>query len=131
MVGSEVSSVRSDVDGGRNASNIHLRTVGASSDDELDNPTHPVEEPPTVAIRNGQEAWCRLRDNSTWKDWKAVGAAHVIGRNTAMGDVHSNIPKGRGYNTAFSAWQKRFGFEGLDKGDRTRLFREPTTPPWD
>jgi hypothetical protein len=106
----------------RNALNIHLRTVGALSD-ELDNPAHPFEESETVALRNGQEAWCRLRDNSTWKDWTAVGAAHVLGRNKAMCDAHSDIPKGRDYNAAFSAWQKRFGFEGLDSGDQTRLFK--------
>jgi len=91
--------------------------------DELDNPTLPnSESPETAAIRRGQEAWCRLRAGSTWSDWVAVGTAHVIGRTTALRDGHINKPKGRSYNAAFSAWQKNFGFEGLDKGDRSRLF---------
>jgi hypothetical protein len=88
----------------------------------LDNPTHPGESPEIAAIRHGQEAWCRLRAGSTWSDWVAVGTAHIIGRTTAMRDGHINKPKGRSYNAAFSAWQKKFGFQGLDKGDRARLF---------
>jgi hypothetical protein len=90
--------------------------------DELDNPTHVGESPEITAIRRGQEAWCRLRAGLTWADWVAVGMAHVIGRTTAMRDGHINKPKGRSYNAAFSAWQKKFGFESLDKGDRARLF---------
>jgi hypothetical protein len=89
--------------------------------EELDNPTHPADLTEN-AIRRGQEAWRRLQDNSTWQDWKEVGAAHVIGRTTALRDAHTNKPKGRSYNAAFSAWQKKFGFEVLDKGDRSRLF---------
>jgi hypothetical protein len=123
--GPEVSEVRFDDRVERNIPNAHLRP--ASVDDELDSPTDPTphytEEPVEHAIvRQGQEAWGRLRNNSTWEDWKKVGAAHVIGRTTAMRDGHINKPKGRSYNAAFSAWQKKFGFQGLDKGDRSRLF---------
>jgi hypothetical protein len=89
---------------------------------ELDNPTHPAESSEVAVIRHGQEAWLRLRTASTWTDWVTVGTAHVIGRATAMRDGHINKPKGRTYNAAFSAWQKKFGFEGLNKGDRSRLF---------
>jgi len=120
--GPEVSEVRFDDGAERNVPNLHLRPVDASVSDELDNPTHPDESPEIAAIRHGQEAWCRLRAGSTWTDWVAVGTAHVIGRTTAMRDGHINKPKGRSYNAAFSAWQKRFGFEGLDRGDRSRLF---------
>jgi hypothetical protein len=115
--GIEVSEIRFDDGVERNVPNGHLRTV-----DELDNPTHPIEEPEHDAVRQGQEAWHRLRHNSTWQDWKKVGVAHVIGRATAMRDGHINKPKGRSYNAAFSAWQKKFGFTDLDKGDRARLF---------
>jgi hypothetical protein len=89
----------------------------------LDCPTHPVDESPEiVAIRHGREAWGRLRAGSTWSDWVAVGEAHVIGRATATRDGHTNKHTGRAYNAAFSAWQKKYGFQGLDKGDRKRLF---------
>src|SRR5262245_49049130 len=89
--------------------------------DELAKPTHPSTREDTP-VRHGREAWYRLRSNSTWVDWVAVGAAHVIGRSAAMRDAHTNTPKGRGYNAAFIVWQKKFGFEALDKGDRARLF---------
>jgi hypothetical protein len=123
--GPEVSEVRFDDGPERDIANAHLRPVGASVDDELDNPTHPTPQPtaePDAVVRQGQEAWSRLRNNSTWEDWKKVGAAHVVGRTTAMRDGHINTPKGRSYNAAFSAWQKKFGFQDLDKGDRSRLF---------
>ena len=115
--GAEVSAIRFDDGAERNIPNANLRAVEVSADtNELDNPTHPAESPETAAIRHGQEAWRRLRAGSTWADWVAVGTAHVIGRTTAMRDGHINKPKGRSYNAAFSAWQKKFGFEGLDKG---------------
>jgi hypothetical protein len=123
--GPEVSEVRFDDGAERNIPNDHLRPVAKTSAgvNELDNPTHSADEQPaTAAIRRGQEAWSRLRAGLTWSDWVAVGLAHVIGRTTAMRDGHVNKPNGRSYNAAFSAWQKKFGFEGLDKGDRARLF---------
>jgi hypothetical protein len=85
--------------------------------DRLDSPAYPDE----AVIRAGQEAWCRLRSNATWDDWKQVGKAHVIGRHKAMIEAGANAPIGRRYNEAFSAWQREFGFD-LDSGDRTRLF---------
>jgi hypothetical protein len=120
--GPEVSEVRFDDGSERNIPNVHLDPVDTPVSDELDNPTHPDASPEIAAIRHGQEAWCRLRAGSTWADWVAVGMAHVIGRTTAMRDGHINKPKGHSYNAAFSAWQKKFGFESLDKGDRSRLF---------
>jgi hypothetical protein len=120
--GQEVSEVRFDDGALRNVPNNHLRMIDAE-DLELENPVLPSSEPIDDAVRKGQEAWQRLQNNSTWQDWKAVGAAHVIGRTTAMRDGHVNKPKGRSYNAAFTAWQKRFGFQDLDSGDRTRLFK--------
>ncbi len=87
--------------------------------DRLDSPTYHPEE---AVIRAGQEAWCRLRSNTTWDDWKQVGKAHVIGRHKAMIEAGVNQPIGRRYNETFGAWQREFGFENLDKGDRGRLF---------
>jgi hypothetical protein len=118
--GPEVSEVRFDDGGVRCVGNQFLRTVEVpAAADELDSPTH---QPEAAAIHDGQQAWARLRDHSTWQDWKAVGAAHVIGRVTAMRDGHTNKPRGRSYCAAFNAWAKKFGFADLDKGDRARLF---------
>jgi hypothetical protein len=103
---------------------LSLRAAAKSAEVELAKPALPVDDPPVpAAVRQGQEAWKRLHEHSTWEDWKQVGAAHVIGRTEAMLDGHVNTPKGRSYNAAFNAWQKKFGFADLDRGDRTRLFQ--------
>src|SRR5215469_937012 len=115
--GPEVSEVRFDDGPERNIANAHLRPVGTSVDEDLTRSTLPEE----AVLHRGREAWNRLRTNSTWEDWKAVGKAHVIGEATAMRGAHVNKPKGRCYNAAFSAWARKFGFEGLDKGVRSRL----------
>jgi hypothetical protein len=84
----------------------------------LDSPTDREQG----TILRGQEAWRRLRHDQTWEDWKHVGAAHLIGRSGAMHEAGVNRPRGRRYKTAFGAWLKKFGFENLDKADRSRLF---------
>jgi hypothetical protein len=88
--------------------------------DSLDSPSYHPDE---AVVRAGQEAWCRLRSNATWDDWKQVGKAHVIGRHNAMIEARVNQPIGRRYNEAFGTWQREFGFENLDQGDRARLFK--------
>src|SRR5262249_45038251 len=68
--GVEVSEVRFDDGPVRNVVNDHLRAV-EPTEVELAKPVRPVEEPPVhVAVRQGQEAWQRLRSHSTWRDWK-------------------------------------------------------------
>jgi hypothetical protein len=84
----------------------------------LDNPTDQAQ----VTVLRAQEAWRRLRHDQTWEDWKHVGAAHLIGRSRAMYEAGVNRPVGRRYKAAFAAWLKSFGFENLDKADRSRLF---------
>jgi hypothetical protein len=116
--GAEVSEVRFDDDVARLVPNVHLRTVPAPSY-RLAKPTENTEED---IIQRGQAAWDRLRGNSTFADWVYVGTAHVLGRAAAMHDARTNKPQGRGYNAAFAAWARKFGFADLDKGDRSRLF---------
>jgi hypothetical protein len=115
-VGAEVSEVRFDDGPERNIPNSHLRPV-ESVDEELTRSTHPEE----AVLDHGREAWNRLRTNHTWDDWKAVGKACAIGQVTAMHDGHVNKPKGRSFNAAISAWNKKYGFQDLDKGVRSRL----------
>jgi hypothetical protein len=86
-------------------------------DDQLTRSTDPEE----AAIDDGRKAWDRLRNHSTFEDWKAVGKACVIGQSTAMRDAHVNKAKGRSYNAAIAAWSKKHGFADLDKGVRSRL----------
>jgi hypothetical protein len=86
--------------------------------DRLDNPTEQEQ----ATVLRAQEAWHRLRHDQTWEDWKHVGAAHLIGRSGAMHEAGVNRPLGHRYKTAFAAWLKKFGFENLDRADRSRLF---------
>jgi hypothetical protein len=102
----------------RSMLDIALPSTSVKSD-SLDSPSYHPEE---AVVRAGQEAWGRLRSNATWNDWKQVGKAHVIGRHKAMIEAGVNQPIGRRYNQAFGTWQRQFGFENLDQGDRARLF---------
>jgi len=97
-------------------------TAQAPDAQELDCPTLPSAEPVENALRKGKEAWQRLQNKQTWQDWCAVGKAHLIGRAEAMYETCVNTPKGRRYNSAFTPWSYKNGFENLDKGDRCRLF---------
>jgi hypothetical protein len=77
--------------------------------------------PEYLRIERGKEALDRLRRDSTWEDWLAVGVAIDIGRQHALQVSGKNTPGGKGYNTAFSKWLKENGFGSLDGGDRKRL----------
>ena len=109
--GPEVSEVRFDDGPERNIANAHLRPVGTSVDEALTRSTHPEE----AVLHRVERRGIGCAPTRLGKTWKAVGKAHVIGQATAMRDAHVNKPKGRSYNAAFSAWARKFGFEGLDK----------------
>jgi hypothetical protein len=81
----------------------------------LDNPTDRT-------ILHGQQAWHRLGRDHSLENWRHVGAALLIGRSWAMREAGVNRPVGRRYNILFAAWLNKFGFENLDKADRSRLF---------
>jgi hypothetical protein len=131
--GEQQCEVRFDDGAERVIPNAHLSQVGATfantildalpgaKTDELTqvNSSNPTSE--DTIIHRGKEAWHRLRTHTTFEDWKAVGKACSIGQATAMRDAHVNKPKGRGYNAAISAWDKKHGFADLDKGVRSRL----------
>ena len=131
--GEQQSEIKFDDGAERVVPNAHVRQVGATfvntildalpgaKTDELTqvNSSDPTSE--DTVIHRGKEAWHRLRTHTTFEDWKAVGKACSIGQATAMRDAHANKPKGRGYNAAISAWDKKHGFVDLDKGVRSRL----------
>src|SRR5260370_39187829 len=79
-------------------------------------------------IREGQEAWSRLKKHMSWSDWMSVGRAHIKGRTVAMGEANTNEPTGRRYNQIFGEWLTRHGFADIDKGDRSRLL--PRSGSW-
>jgi hypothetical protein len=73
------------------------------------------------AIEHGRQAWKRIRSDSTYEDWMAVGQALDIGRSECMRTAGTNEPRGRGYNEAYSSWLSEYGFADIDKGTRSRL----------
>jgi len=87
---------------------------------QLDSPTYVISD--DKEIREGQEAWSRLKKHMSWSDWTSVGRAHLKGRQAAMREACTNEPTGRRYNQIFGEWLTRHGFDDIDKGDRSRLF---------
>ena len=86
----------------------------------LDSPTYVISD--DKEIREGQEAWSRLKKHMSWSDWTSVGRAHLKGRQAAMREANTNEPTGRSYNQIFGEWLTRHGFDDIDKSDRSRLF---------
>jgi hypothetical protein len=73
------------------------------------------------AIEIGRQAWKRIKEDSSYNDWMAVGEALDIGRSECMRLAFTNEPRGRAYNEAFSRWLGENGFADIDKGTRSRL----------
>jgi hypothetical protein len=73
------------------------------------------------AVEVGRQAWKRIKEDSTYNDWMAVGEALDIGRTECMRLAFTNEPRGRAYNEAFSQWLTDNSFADIDKGTRSRL----------
>jgi hypothetical protein len=73
-------------------------------------------------IRQGSQAWQRLKKDKNWGDWIKVGEAHLVGREWAMHQAGTNRPQGKAYNMAFGEWLVKYKFDDMDKGNRARLF---------
>jgi hypothetical protein len=73
-------------------------------------------------VRQGTEAWRRLKKDKNWADWIKVGEALRIGRELALNHVGSNAPTGAAYNKVFGDWLQKNKFDDMDKGERSRLF---------
>lgn len=73
-------------------------------------------------IWDAQEAWRRLSSGHTRQDWLLVGKACQLLRAEAMHTAHVNKPEGRRYNQEYSGLLKAYGFAGIDKAVRSKLF---------
>jgi hypothetical protein len=73
-------------------------------------------------IWDAQEAWKRLSSGHTRQDWLLVGRACQLLRAEAMHTAHVNKPEGRRYNQEYSDLLKAYGFAGIDKAVRSKLF---------
>jgi CheY-like chemotaxis protein len=74
-----------------------------------------------TAIKRGQEAWKRHKQDATWLDWLLVGEALTIGRIEAMANAYTNQPIGAKYNAEFGEWLKRHQFDDIDKSTRSLI----------
>src|SRR4029077_5355153 len=75
-----------------------------------------------ACIWDAQEAWKRLSSGHTRQDWLLVGKACQLLRAEAMLTAHVNRPAGRLYNQEYSDLLKTYGFAGIDKAVRSKLF---------
>jgi hypothetical protein len=80
---------------------------------------HPRPDP----IEAGQQAWARLKTQSTWADWTTFGAAIGVLRTKAMQSANTNQPKGSRYNKEFGARLRARGFDDLEPTTRKRLLQ--------
>jgi hypothetical protein len=80
------------------------------------------DQPIKDVIHLGQLALVRLEQNQTWADWCAVIAALAKGREICRKGSGGH-DKGRRFNKAMGRWLRCYGFDRIDKSDRSRLLR--------
>ena len=73
-------------------------------------------------VRQGAEAWVRLKVAKVWTDWLCVGDALDVGRTDAMHRAGINEPHGKTYAGVFGRWLKQVGLDGVAKEERADLF---------
>lgn len=72
-------------------------------------------------IKRGAEAWKRHKNDQTWNDWCEIHEALEIGKIHCMGLANTTTPNGKGYVIEYGKWLKKYGFDDIDKGVRSRL----------
>jgi len=73
-------------------------------------------------VRQGTAAWSRIKTETNWNDYMAIGEALQIGRTFAMNDANTNAPAGKGYNLAFNQFLQDAKLNDMDASDRAKLF---------
>jgi len=80
------------------------------------------DQPIKEVIHRGQLALVRLEQNQTWPDWCTVIKALAKGREICR-QVSGGHDKGKRFNEAMGRWLRCYGFDRIDKSDRSRLLR--------
>jgi hypothetical protein len=80
------------------------------------------DQPIQGVIHRGRLALVRLEQNQTWPDWCAVIKALAKGREICR-EASGGHDKGRHFNEAMGRWLRCYGFDRIDKSDRSRLLR--------
>jgi hypothetical protein len=81
-----------------------------------------TDQPIREVIHHGRLALVRLEQNQTWPDWCAVIRALAKGREICR-QASGGHNKGRHFNQAMGRWLRCYGFDRIDKSDRSRLLR--------
>src|SRR5262245_51034117 len=79
---------------------------------------HPIEG----VIHRGQAALARLSKNQTWPDWCAVIMALAEGRRICAANSGGHVT-GKRFNAAMGRWLRCYGFDRINKSDRSRLLK--------
>jgi len=80
------------------------------------------DQPIEGVIHRGQVALVRLERNQTWPDWCEVIKALAKGREICR-QASGDQEKGRRFNKAMGCWLRCYGFDRIDKSDRSRLLK--------
>ena len=91
---------------------------GSLVSNQLVGNNQPIQE----VIHRGQRALVRLEQNQTWSDWCAVIKALAKGREVCR-EASGGHDKGRRFNEAMGRWLRCYGFDRINKSDRSRLLR--------
>jgi hypothetical protein len=78
---------------------------------------------PSDTIIRGQKAQARLEAGSgqVWSDWCDLIRALAECQNRAMREAETNKPQGPNYRKAIGRLLRCYGFDRIDKADRSRL----------
>ena len=84
-------------------------------------PASPVELEGFRLVKAANEALDRI--DATGEDWLIVGEVYMRGRQEAMTEARTNVPKGKRYNRALDDWTARIHFDlrRIDEKTRTAL----------
>lgn len=80
------------------------------------------DDQPSTVIERGRKALKRL-ERATWSDWVAVAKALAAGRAIIMHEVSTNAPQNSRYRKCMGEWLRHWGFDRIDKADRSRLLK--------
>ena len=74
-------------------------------------------------IRHAQQAWHQVKADPSLFCWLEVGRGLEVGRAIAMRQAHTDRPRGKAYNLAFSHWLKEHQLDGVNEADRHALLQ--------
>ena len=69
-------------------------------------------------IREGKDAWRRIKKSRIVEDYVACGRALLIGRRVAMAKAGTDQPKGGKYARYFASWIRANGFDDMTHSAR-------------